>query len=390
MKSNYRKALLTFELKVRRREFSDSYAIACNILNLFQNAIKKVSTPEEIKLVFNDLAQQLQEHFPYNVMINNVCSILKARLNEQLEEDSRIKDTHSKKSVYEYPFSQSISNDLNKTGEVSIERRQKGNDFFDRSKFIPKSHSKSFLNMLVFQNASTPKTSEVESDGSNNPPEASLKIGMLEEIDLLYSNLTASYKSIAKNASSFLFPHDIVLTLGYSKTILDFISESHANFTIFVTERAPEYDGLKMAEELKQTKNNVIVIPDSAVFAVLPKVSKIIIPVFSVLANGGVVSYSLSHSVALAAKHYSTPFIALYWSLKLTDRMPLPGKFFTTLHQPSQIFRKTDPTVSNVVAMNIEYDYIPPELITLFINEEGAHSTADVFNLVLQMYGEDE
>ena len=64
MKSNYRKALLSFELKVRRREITDSYAIANGVLCLFQNAIKKTSTVDEIKSVFNDLSQQLQDHTP--------------------------------------------------------------------------------------------------------------------------------------------------------------------------------------------------------------------------------------------------------------------------------------------------------------------------------------
>lgn len=387
MKSSYRKALISFELKVRRREITDSYTIACNVLNLFKKAIQKVNTPEEIKFVIKNLTQQLQEHFPFNVMINNVCSILRSRLNEELEYESNQNSNKNNQSdsSKNSKTSKTINKDLYKIIDGPLDKKPKGSDFL-----IPKSHSKSFLNILLFQNPMALKTSEADSDSSNNSTEVSCKVSMLDEIELIYENLTSSYKLIAKNAPNFLFPHDIILTLGYSKSILDFISESHANFTVFVTERAPEYDGIKMAEELKKVKSNVIVIPDSAVFAILPKVSKIFIPVFSVLANGGVVSYSLSHSVALAAKHYATPFIALYWSLKLTDKMPLPGKFFTSLHQPSQIFLKTDPTVSNVVAMNIEYDYIPPELITLFINEEGAHSTADVFNLALQLYGEDE
>ena len=141
-----------------------------------------------------------------------------------------------------------------------------------------------------------------------------------------------------------------------------------------------------MAEKLRKENIKVIVIPDSSIFAVLPKVNKVIVPARAVLSNGGIVSYSLTHSVALAAKYYTKPFIVLYWDMKLAEKVPRPGLTFTTLLEPGKILDKDNPLSSNVVALNTEGDYVPPELITLLINEEGAHCPADVFSLVQENY----
>ena len=177
MKSSLRKALLSFELKVRRREITDSYTIACNVLNLFTKAIKKANTVDEIKTVFKNLTQQLQDHFPFNVMINNVCSILKSRLNEELEyESSQTQKNNSSipNSDKNRPFSQTVNKDLSELIDNPLEKKQKGSDFF-----IPKSHSKSFLNILLFQNPPNLKSSEVDSDSTSNAPEASCKVNKL-------------------------------------------------------------------------------------------------------------------------------------------------------------------------------------------------------------------
>jgi len=51
----------------------------------------------------------------------------------------------------------------------------------------------------------------------------------------------------------------------------------------------------------------VTLISDAAVFAMMSRVNKVIVGTHGVLANGGLKSVSGSHTVALAAKHYSVP-----------------------------------------------------------------------------------
>lgn len=62
-----------------------------------------------------------------------------------------------------------------------------------------------------------------------------------------------------------------------------------------------------MAASLAKSNIKTTVIPDSAVFAMMSRVNKVIIGTHTVLANGGLRASSGIYAVALAAKHYSVP-----------------------------------------------------------------------------------
>jgi translation initiation factor eIF-2B subunit beta len=206
---------------------------------------------------------------------------------------------------------------------------------------------------------------------------------MKQVIDELQQSIQTTYENIAKHSSRFLFSREVVMTLGRSQAVEAFLTQHRTDATIVVPERAPEYDGWRVARALQKHGLRVMVIPDSAIFAILPK---IIVAAHAVLANGRIVGYSLSHSIALAAKHHSTPFIALYWHMKLSKTMPGPQKVFTALYHPGNVALGNQPTEENFVAINPDGDYVPPELITLMINEDESHCPGDVFSMVQANY----
>ena len=324
-----KRAVLSFELKMRRRETFNSHAIAVETINLIQEALDNDQlSPDAIEFAIRDVCDQLKARFPLNAIIVNVCENIIQRLQEELL--------------------------LTKPG--------------DGGSLI--STSRSFIDMMVV------KYSE------DDLPTDSLKGRMKEVLASTLDDLSVSYESIAKFAPWFLLTHDTILTVGLSKSVQIFLEAHKKGITVIVPERAPSYDGAVMAGRLQARGINAIVIPDSAVFAVLPKVDKVVVSANSVLANGGIVSFALTHAVALAAKRYARPFIALYWHLKLTQTMPGPGKVFTSLVQPSKVMPNSDPATPNVITSNPEGDYVPPELITLMIDEDGPHCPTDVFSRV--------
>lgn len=73
-----------------------------------------------------------------------------------------------------------------------------------------------------------------------------------------------------------------------------------------------------MAVNLGLIKIQTTIIADTAVFAIMSRVNKVIIGTHTVLANGGLRAVCGSHTIALAAKHYSVPVsIALFEALFL-------------------------------------------------------------------------
>ena len=65
--------------------------------------------------------------------------------------------------------------------------------------------------------------------------------------------------------------------------------------------------GHELAVSLGKSKIQTTVIADSAIFAIMSQVNKVLIGTHTVMANGGLRAVCGSHNVALAAKHYSVP-----------------------------------------------------------------------------------
>lgn len=67
------------------------------------------------------------------------------------------------------------------------------------------------------------------------------------------------------------------------------------------------FQGHKLAADLAEAQISTTLIPDSAIFAMMARVNKVIIGTHSVMANGGLKAVCGTHTLALAAKHYSVP-----------------------------------------------------------------------------------
>lgn len=70
--------------------------------------------------------------------------------------------------------------------------------------------------------------------------------------------------------------------------------------------------GHEMAANLASSNIEIAVIPDTAIFAVMSRINKVIIGTNTIMANGGLRAASGVHTIALAAKHYSVPVSQIY------------------------------------------------------------------------------
>jgi len=76
-----------------------------------------------------------------------------------------------------------------------------------------------------------------------------------------------------------------------------------------------------MSVSLARDGVEVTLISDAAVFAIMSRVNKVIVGTHAVMADGGLKAVCGSHTVALAAKHYSVPvsILALHRVLCFCD-----------------------------------------------------------------------
>jgi len=120
--------------------------------------------------------------------------------------------------------------------------------------------------------------------------------------------------NIASQGVEHIHADEVILTTGYSLSVEWFLKKAYAGrqgFRVVITEAAPSYSGHDLAKSLSAEGIDCTMITDSAIFAIMSHVNKVILGAEGVFANGGIKARCGSHLVALAAKQHSVPLYVL-------------------------------------------------------------------------------
>lgn len=224
------------------------------------------------------------------------------------------------------------------------------------------------LQKLVTQNS---ERSRKQSDYTNL--HADLRENLINHLQEIDNELHLSLDNLAQQAPEHIHSSEIILTLGYSKSVEKFLKSvpKERKFEVVIAECAP-CRGHMLAQSLANSKIDSTVIPDSAIFAYMSRVNKVIIGTHSVLANGGLRAASGAFTVALAAKYYSTPVIVLVPMFKLSPVFlcNFEQEAFNLLGNTESVLPYNTKVSTSIKAYAPVFDYVPPELITLFISSK--------------------
>lgn len=127
-----------------------------------------------------------------------------------------------------------------------------------------------------------------------------------------------------------------------------------------------------MARSLAAAGINSIIIPDSAVYAVMSRVNKVILGAHAILANGGVFAAAGSILAAHAAQTHQTPVVFCAGQFKLSPLWNVYHAYGSLdFANPADVlgFEESE-LMDQVDVLNPTYDYVPPELINVFITNE--------------------
>lgn len=357
--------VVNFELSVQRREDFSSRRMAHDTLKLLKKCVEECHAEEELEEKFIYLTKRLQSAVPTDVIVSNFCVRVMDLLNSVLNESALIFDPTT------------TTNDVKRSQSLSLLEI-----LISSSSASPK-HQNDHLNR---------KLKDAERERETDTARTKMIKGidkMIEEIPKpdqegdLFNNQDVSF---------YIHDGDVLMTVGSSSTIASFFVRAFKNhkFSVIITEHAPSYDGFKMAEKLKSHGIDCIVIPDSAVFAVMPRITTVFCPCRAIFADGTLVTKSFAKSVCLAARHHSKPFVVVYWISKLTDRFLKPKDSFTVLASPNDIVPLDDESFSkNTTILNPDGECFSGTWATLFINEKAPHGSADIFTLVHDFYHHD-
>ncbi|KAL2634935.1 hypothetical protein R1flu_006414 [Riccia fluitans] len=250
--------------------------------------------------------------------------------------------------------------------------------------------------------ASTGDSADTKSrSGDKNSRSWKLKHNVIESINIMLDELQDYHSQVAEQALEHIHQNEVILTLGRSRTLLHFLlgAKKKRSFQVVVAEGSPRYQGHKLAKELTAENLSTTLITDSAVFAMISRVNMVIVGAHAVMANGGVLAPVGLHMVALAAKRHAVPFVVLTGLHKLCPLYPHnPFTLLNDMKSPSEIldFGELSGCLNGVTGgpeshvFNPTFDYIPPELVSLFITDTGGHNPSYVYRLVAEFYSPED
>ena len=221
--------------------------------------------------------------------------------------------------------------------------------------------------------------------------EHELKPIMIEAISEITNEIETSVQNIAAQASDHIHENEVILTLGKSETVQAFLKNAarKRKFHVIVVENEPYLEGHEVASNLSKIGLDVTLIPDSSIFTIISRVNTIIIGTQGIFANGGLKAHVGTLSLALAAKHHNIPLIVCSSLLKLSPEFYADSNNIPDLLPPDDVLSVD--FHSNVSVINPSFDYVPPELINLFIFNTTKNAPSYVYRLIREMYSiEDE
>ncbi|CDR99343.1 hypothetical protein [Sporisorium scitamineum] len=229
--------------------------------------------------------------------------------------------------------------------------------------------------------------------------EAEAEEAMQSAIQDLIDELETVDDNISKVSHDHIHSGEVILTLGSSATVQGFFSSAAKDrkFTVIVPETAPSYSGHTLARALAKSGISVLLIPDASIFAVLPRVSKVVLGAHAVLANGGLISAAGSYATALAAKQHSTPVMILTGVYKICPEWSSIQDFANASGSVGALgpaalldYATSSSIVENAEVVSNAFDYVPPHLVDVFITNVGEHPPSYVYRLVKENYHQDD
>ncbi|KAG2178078.1 hypothetical protein INT43_003331 [Umbelopsis isabellina] len=378
-----------FISRLKRRQIVGSYEVAKETAIILRQVVSTTRWSDASVLVhvITDLGRRLVAAQPKELAVGNivrrVLKIIREVVRGELETDDIMNSGTSEDSD---GFSQDSEDDADSDREFKsiLAQDTEDTDHTPRPEIPqrPKLQTESSMfNLLVDKNSE---------DIDYSAKSYNMKPLIIQEInEEIIADLETVYKGIADQALEHIHANEVIMTIGYSRTVKDFLTKAAAkrSFQVIVAETSPTLQGQAMAASLAEVGIETTVITDSAIHAVMSRVNKVVLGAHAVLANGGLVAVTGSQMVAAAAKHHTTPVLVCTALYKLSPLFPYDVDLFNVCVTPEHVLSFNEGTlIDKVNVLNPYYDFVAPELVNLFVHNLGSAPPSYVYRLINDNY----
>ncbi|EUD64637.1 translation initiation factor eIF-2B subunit beta [Plasmodium inui San Antonio 1] len=282
-----------------------------------------------------------------------------------------------------YLYNNNYVDNLNKNNNFLVD---KNTNKCINSKYVYEREIKNFEQSFsfYFENNSKKNTYHI-------PATNTLRHSIIEGITELIADIDTSWGETEQRTSYDLFmENDVILTMGYSVGVEKFlknINKKKDGISVIVVGGDINRNGFRMAQLLSEDGVDTTYISDSAVFAVIPRVTKVVLGSVAVSSSGGVITKIGGYNIACSAQFNCKPVTIVLPLFKLIN-----DPFYDPIRQnelqpgPPMIYNDAD----NLYVRIPKYDYIPEHLITLYITEIGPVDSFQLYNITKRTYHPDD
>lgn len=352
--------------RLKRRQINGTFNVSLETLQILMRYVSVIrwSTNEELLSQIRSLGNRLEKAQPYEFSCGSVIRRILAMVRDEIEEEEHgnAPGASSNASVHAESLISSMFNLLEMPADTEPQRANNHHQLHQ---------SKTDIRQVVIR-------------------------GIRDLIDEI-KNIDDGIQQIAIN---LIHDREILLTpTPNSKTVLRFLlkakERNNRDFTVLVIEGFPNNTKLahEFAKKLSQHGIETIIIPDSAVFALMSRVGKVIIGVKSVFTNGGAISSTAGvSSVCECAREFKTPVFAVAGLYKLSPLYPFDIEKLVEIGGSQKVVPSTEKygLGKTMDTINPLTDYIPPENIDIYITNIGGFAPSFIYRVVWDNYKQED
>ncbi|CCE63755.1 hypothetical protein TPHA_0F02750 [Tetrapisispora phaffii CBS 4417] len=355
----------TFIARLKRRNIEGSYAIALETLQILKRFISAVRWSHVNELIeqIRNLGNRCEKAHPTAFTCGNVIRRVLAVIRDELEEDLRESQQQTSS-----PSTETIPSTI---AEPMI------SSMFNLFQIPDESHNQE-------PNKSSRRSQKTKTD---------YRQVAIQAIKDLVDEITNIDDGIQQIAIDLIHDNEILLTpTPESKTVLKFLikarERNNRKFSVLVTEGFPNNTtkAHEFAKKLAQHNIETTVIPDSATFALMSRVGKVIVGTKAVFINGGMsTSTSGVSTVCESAHQFKTPVFAVAGLYKLSPLYPFDIEKFIEFGGSQSALPKMDPE-NRLDTLNPITSYVPPENIDIYITNIGGFAPSFIYRIAWDNY----
>ncbi|KXX81925.1 putative translation initiation factor eIF-2B subunit beta [Madurella mycetomatis] len=257
--------------------------------------------------------------------------------------------------------------------------------------------SKSMFNLLsVADPGDSPMTGASTPLSQAQPASVhTLRSEVMDGIEEIMDEIGQADDQIASFADIQIHPGDFVLAYQPSRTVEKFLikAASKRRFTVIIaglmspTHGASEAPYAALRKKLNGAGVNTINLASNGLMAYIPRVNKVIFGAKAVYQNGGLLVDSGSCIAAQAAHEYLKPVIVLSPVYKFCPEDPSDEVSRGDLGNPSSyVSYANGPEVDALDVENTVTDYIPPELVDVYLTNLGPQTRHHLASILADHY----